>query len=59
MSKEEVFEYARLIARKEGIFVGISIDANLSDVVKKFSELSYLSRILTFNYDTGKVYLSI
>ncbi|WP_136669034.1 cysteine synthase A [Flavobacterium sp. H122] len=59
VSKEEAFEYARAVAKKEGILVGISTGASLAAVAKKVSVLSEDARILTFNYDTGERYLSI
>ncbi len=59
VSKEEAFEYARAIAKKEGILVGISTGASLAAVAKKAASLPEEARILTFNYDTGERYLSI
>jgi cysteine synthase A len=35
VSKDEAFEYAREIAKKEGILVGISTGASLAAVAKK------------------------
>lgn len=59
VSKEEAFEYARLAARKEGLFIGISSGASLAAIAKKLPEIPAGSRILTFSYDTGERYLSI
>lgn len=59
VSKDEAFEYARAIAKKEGILVGISTGASLAAVAKKAASLPEEARILTFNYDTGERYLSI
>lgn len=59
VSKDEAFEYARAIAKKEGILVGISTGASLAAVAKKAANLPDDARILTFNYDTGERYLSI
>jgi len=59
VSKEESFDFARRIAREEGIFVGISSGACLAAVAKKLPEIPKGSRILAFNYDTGERYLSI
>mgnify|MGYP005839915755 FL=1 len=59
ISKEEAFEFARRVAREEGIFVGISSGASLAAVNKKLKELKKGTRILTFCYDTGERYLSI
>lgn len=59
VSKEEAYEYARAVAKKEGILVGISTGASLAAVAKKAATLPEDTRILTFNYDTGERYLSI
>ncbi|XOD67950.1 MAG: cysteine synthase A [Flavobacteriales bacterium Tduv] len=59
VSKEEAFDYARRMAREEGLLVGISTGAALAAIAKKLPEISVPSRILTFNYDTGERYLSI
>lgn len=59
VSKDEAFEYAREIAKKEGILVGISTGASLAAVAKKVATLPDDAKILTFNYDTGERYLSI
>ena len=59
VTKESAFEYAKRLAKEEGIFVGISSGAAVAAVAKKISELPPQSRILTFAYDTGERYLSI
>ncbi|MBP7821350.1 MAG: cysteine synthase A [Saprospiraceae bacterium] len=59
VSKEDSFYYAKTIARKEGLFVGISTGASLAAVAKKIATLPDDARILTFNYDTGERYLSV
>lgn len=59
VSKEEAFEYTRNIAKKEGIFVGISTGASLAAVAKKVATLPDEAVLLTINYDTGERYLSI
>jgi len=59
VSKDEAFEYARALAKKEGILVGISTGASLAAVAKKVATSSDDAVILTFNYDTGERYLSI
>jgi cysteine synthase len=59
VSKEEAFEYAKLAALKEGLFIGISSGASLAAVNKKLPEIPEGSRILTFCYDTGERYLSV
>ncbi|MGC4233398.1 MAG: cysteine synthase A [Niabella sp.] len=57
--KDEAFDYAKRIAKEEGIFVGISTGAALAAVAKKLPEIPAGARVLTFNYDTGERYLSI
>ena len=57
--KEDSFEYARNIAKQEGILVGISTGASLAAVAKKLDTIPDGSVVLTFNYDTGERYLSI
>ncbi|QYS89761.1 cysteine synthase A [Flavobacterium davisii] len=59
VSKDDAFEYARNIAKNEGILVGISTGASLAAVAKKAATLPDDATILTFNYDTGERYLSI
>jgi cysteine synthase A len=59
ISKDESFEFARRIAKEEGILVGISTGASLAAVAKKVASLPDDAVVLTFNYDTGERYLSI
>ncbi len=59
VSNDEAFDFARRIARDEGIFVGVSTGASLSAVHKKLPEIQKGSTILTFCYDTGERYLSV
>lgn len=59
VSKDESFQFAKNIARKEGILVGISTGAALAAVYKKLAEIPQGARVLTFNYDTGERYLSV
>lgn len=59
VSEEEAFEYARLAASKEGIFIGISSGAALAAVSKKLPEIPDGGTVLTFCYDTGERYLSV
>lgn len=59
VSKDEAFDFARRIAREEGILVGISTGASLAAVAKKLEEVPDGATVLTFNYDTGERYLSI
>jgi len=59
VNKVDSFQFAKLAARKEGLFMGISSGASLAAVDKKLKEIPEGSRILTFNYDTGERYLSV
>ena len=59
VSEEEAFDFARRLAKEEGIFVGISSGASLAAVSKKLGEIPAGSRVLTFCYDTGERYLSV
>jgi cysteine synthase A len=59
VSKEAAFDYAKRLAKEEGIFAGISTGASMAAIAKKVAELPPKSRILSFAYDTGERYLSI
>ena len=59
VSKDEAFDYARRIAKEEGILVGISTGASLAAVAQKLETIPDGAVVLTFNYDTGERYLSI
>lgn len=59
VGKDEAFDYARNLAKQEGILAGISTGASLAAVNKKLAELPEDAVVLTFNYDTGERYLSI
>lgn len=59
VSKEDAFEFAKRVAKEEGLFVGISTGASLAAVNKVVNEIPNGKKILTFNYDTGERYLSI
>ncbi|MBA5793676.1 cysteine synthase A [Flavobacterium sp. xlx-214] len=58
INKDEAYEFARNIAKKEGILVGISTGASLAAVAKKMNEIPTDATVVTFNYDTGERYLS-
>ena len=58
VGKDEAFNYARNIAKEEGVLVGISTGASLAAVSKKIESLPEDAVVLTFNYDTGERYLS-
>jgi cysteine synthase len=59
VGKDEAYEYARRLAREEGIFGGVSTGAALAAVAKKLPDIPKGARILTYNYDTGERYFSI
>jgi cysteine synthase len=59
VGKDESFDFAKRLAKEEGIFVGVSTGAALAAVAKKLPEIPKGSRVLTFNYDTGERYLSV
>jgi len=59
VSKDEAYEYARKLARTEGLFAGISTGASLAAVDKILENSSTSQKILTINYDTGERYLSV
>ncbi|MCX7951497.1 MAG: cysteine synthase A [Clostridiales bacterium] len=58
VSNESAFEYAREIAKKEGILVGISSGAALYAAVQKAKELGKGKRVVVLLPDTGERYLS-
>ncbi|MGL5234284.1 MAG: cysteine synthase A [Empedobacter falsenii] len=59
ITKEEAFEFAKKVAKVEGLFVGISTGASLAAVAKTLNEVDKNTKILTVNYDTGERYLSV
>lgn len=59
VGKDEAFDFARRVAKEEGLLAGISTGASLAAVHKKLAELPEDAVVLTFNYDTGERYLSI
>ena len=59
VSKDEAYEFARAMAKKEGILGGVSSGACLAAVSKKLQEIPHDAKVLTFNYDTGERYLSV
>ncbi|WP_300488177.1 cysteine synthase A [Flavobacterium sp.] len=59
IGKDEAFDYARKVAKEEGILVGISTGASLAAVARKIPQIPDGATIVTFNYDTGERYLSI
>ncbi|MBC7562682.1 MAG: cysteine synthase A [Gemmatimonadaceae bacterium] len=59
ITEEEAFDYARRVAREEGIFVGASSGASLAAVAQLLPTMPDGARVLTFCYDTGERYLSV
>lgn len=59
VSQEQVYKYARIAARTEGLFVGISTGASLAAIASKLESIAAGAKILTFAYDTGERYLSV
>jgi len=58
ISKDEAYDYARRLAKEEGILAGISTGASLAAVAKVLASHPE-ARILTVNYDTGERYWSV
>lgn len=58
VTKEEAYEYAINVSKKEGLFVGVSTGAALAAIQKYLPEIQPSAKILTINYDTGERYLS-
>ncbi len=58
VKKEDAFEAARQLARKEGILAGISSGANIWAALKIAKELGPDKVVVTFVCDTGERYLS-
>lgn len=59
VSKESAFEFTKLAAREEGLFVGISTGASLAAINANLNKLPKGTKVLTFAYDSGEKYLSI
>jgi cysteine synthase A len=59
VSHEQAYKYARLAARTEGLFAGISTGASLAAIASKLESIAAGAKILTFAYDTGERYLSV
>ena len=56
---EDAKHWAREVAAKEGILVGISSGATLAAIASKLSEFDKDKLIIGFNYDTGERYFSV
>ena len=59
VDKSSAYHYARLAAREEGLFAGISTGASLAAVSLVIQDAHPDTTVLTFNYDTGERYLSV
>jgi cysteine synthase A len=59
VSKDDSYNFAKRLAKEEGILAGISTGSSLAALSKKLPEIPKGSKILIFNYDTGERYLSI
>lgn len=58
-SDEEAFEAARMIAREEGILIGISSGANVAIAIKLAKELGKGKKVVTVAPDGGEKYISM
>lgn len=58
VTNEEAYEYARLLAREEGILVGISSGANVAAALKIAKKLGKGKKVVTVAPDGGEKYLS-
>ena len=59
VGKSEAYEWARRMAREEGLLSGISTGASMAAVSRLLREEGKGKTILSFNYDTGERYLSV
>lgn len=59
VSDEEAFETARLVAREEGILIGISSGANVAVALEIAKKLGKGKKIVTIAPDGGEKYLSM
>jgi len=59
VEKSAAYHFARLAAREEGLFAGISTGASLAAVSQVLTHAGPDATILSFNYDTGERYLSV
>jgi len=59
VTEEEAFEAARLVAREEGILIGISSGANVAVAIKLAKELGKGKKIVTVAPDGGEKYISM
>jgi cysteine synthase A len=59
VTDEEAFQTAKLLAKKEGLLVGISSGANVAAAQKVAAELGPDKNVVTILCDTGERYISI
>ena len=59
VTDEEAFQTAKLLAKKEGLLVGISSGANVAAAQKVAAELGPDKNVVTVLCDTGERYISI
>lgn len=59
VTNEEAYEYTRLMAREEGLLVGISSGANIAAALKIAKTLGKGKKVVTVAPDGGEKYLSI
>lgn len=59
VEKAEAYDFARRLAREEGLLAGISTGASLAAVGRLLQNADPSSTVLSFNYDTGERYLSV
>ncbi len=59
ISDEEVFEMAKLMAKEEGILVGISTGANIAAAIKIAKKLGKGRKVVTVSPDGGEKYISM
>ena len=59
ISDEEAFEIAKLMAKEEGILVGISTGANIAAAIKIAKKVGKGKKIVTVSPDGGEKYISM
>ncbi len=59
VTDDEAYQTAKLLAKKEGLLVGISSGANVAAAQKVAAELGPDKSIVTVLCDTGERYISI
>ena len=59
ITDEEAYQTAKLLAKKEGLLVGISSGANVAAAQKVAADLGPDKNVVTILCDTGERYISI